>query len=110
MSLHDELMATFGAPSLMDHFADEAVVTVVLGNETVVDQVNAILRPKQGFEEVRSDGTEIKRLAMEVDLLIDESEVIGLKQDYTKAHVIVDSDCGQLSKSIHGQRTCSGFN
>jgi len=124
MSLHDAMFGAHGVPTLMDHFSDCESVTVVLGDETIVDEVDAILRPKQGFDEVLPDGTEVKRLAMEVDLLVDEDEVIGLKEDFTKAHVIVDDEAWsiqqidswtanmqrlQLVRKVPHSKTRSGF-
>jgi hypothetical protein len=90
MSIHDAMFGSLGVPSLMDHFGDCESVTVVLDGTNLITDADAILHPIEGVDEILSDGTEVKKLTMDVDLLVDASEIIGLQKDYTNAVLIAN--------------------
>lgn len=90
MSMHDAIFGSLGVPPLMDQFAERDNVTVVLNGTNLIENADAILHPIEGIDEITADNTLAKKLTMEVDLLVDSDEVIGLSKDYTNAVVIAD--------------------
>lgn len=93
MSLFDSMFGAYAVPSLMTHMGSPASVTVVLGDVTLVANADAIIRHQEGVDEFDQDGNELKRLTMEVDLLVNDSTTYkGLADEYTNAVVIVDGE------------------
>jgi hypothetical protein len=87
------MFGAFAAPSLMTYLGTRASVTIVLGDTTLVRNADAILRHVTTLDEYDSEGNELKRLNMEVDLLVDESvSYKGLAGEYNNAVAIIDGE------------------
>lgn len=106
MSAFDELFSASAAPSLVNHFGDERSVSVFLGPACLVSDATGIIRSQEVTEDYEDDQI-IKRVEMEVDMLVDETQLPdgGLARITTSAKVeVTDPDGTMLRWNIGGMR------
>jgi len=110
-SYFDALFGAHAAPALMNTMGTPTSVTIIAHETTVVQDADAIIRHVQGIDEITADGTEVKRLLMEIDLAVDDSlSWKGLASEWTNAVVIVEGErwsidqIGNKTKTFHRLR------
>lgn len=109
MSLFDGVFQASAAPSLIGHFGDKRSVSVLLGDTCLVADATGIIRPLEVNDDYTDD--EIRKMVeMEVDLLVDETNLPdgGLEMITTAAKVDVTEPDGSTKRwNIGGIRNRS---